>query len=275
MQQDSRVKNIQNEQLLKRSTLSIQWVAFSTIVIKEVRRFMRIWQQTLIPPAITMTLYFIIFGNLIGSRIGEMDGVDYMSFIVPGLIMMSVITNAYGNVASSFFGNKFQRSIEELMVSPVYPSVILAGYVMGGVARGVMVGIIVTLLSLYFTDLQLHSLPVVIIVTFLSAILFSLGGFINAVFATKFDDITIIPAFIITPLTYLGGVFYSISLLPDFWQDVSKLNPILYMVNSFRYGILGISDIDHNAAIAMLIVFIVVLSSFSIWLLKRGTGMRS
>jgi ABC-2 type transport system permease protein len=264
-----------NQKLQKRSVLSIQWVAFSTIVIKEVRRFMRIWQQTLIPPAITMTLYFIIFGNLIGSRIGEMDGVDYMSFIVPGLIMMSVITNAYGNVASSFFGNKFQRSIEELMVSPVYPSVILAGYVMGGVARGVMVGIIVTLLSLYFTDLQLHSLTVVVIVTFLSAILFSLGGFINAVFASKFDDITIIPAFIITPLTYLGGVFYSISLLPDFWQDVSKLNPILYMVNSFRYGILGISDINHNAAIAMLIVFIIVLSSFSVWLLKRGTGMRS
>lgn len=265
----------ESEQDISRSFFSIQWVAFSTIVIKEVRRFMRIWQQTLLPPAITMTLYFIIFGNLIGSRIGKMDGVDYMSFIVPGLIMMSVITNAYGNVASSFFGNKFQRSIEELMVSPVHPSVILAGYVMGGVARGVMVGIIVTLLSLYFTDLQMHSLVVVIIVTLLSAILFALGGFINAIFATKFDDISIIPTFIITPLTYLGGVFYSISLLPEFWQGVSMLNPILYMVNSFRYGILGISDVNIGAAIAMLIVFIAVLSSFSIWLLKRGTGMRS
>lgn len=264
-----------NEQLQKRSIISIQWVAFSTIVIKEVRRFLRIWQQTLLPPAITMTLYFIIFGNLIGARIGKMDGVDYMSFIVPGLIMMSVITTSYGNVASSFFGNKFQRSIEELMVSPVYPSVILAGYVMGGVARGVMVGVIVTLLSLYFTELQLHSVLVVIVVTFLSAVLFALGGFINAIFATKFDDITIIPAFIITPLTYLGGVFYSISLLPDFWQDVSKLNPILYMVNSFRYGILGISDISVPFAIAMLVVFIVVLSVFSVWLLKRGTGMRT
>ena len=250
-------------------------IAFNTILYKEVRRFMRIWQQTLLPPAITMTLYFIIFGNLIGSRIGKMDGVDYMSFIVPGLIMMSVITNAYGNVASSFFGNKFQRCIEELMVSPVHPAVILAGYVMGGVARGVMVGIIVTLLSLYFTDLQLHSLPIVIIVTILSAILFALGGFINAVFATKFDDITIIPTFIITPLTYLGGVFYSISLLPEFWQDVSMLNPILYMVNSFRYGILGISDVNITAAISMLVVFIALLSAFSIWLLKRGTGMRS
>jgi ABC-2 type transport system permease protein len=269
------VKAEQGDKQVVSSVFAIQWVAFSTIVIKEIRRFMRIWQQTLLPPAITMTLYFIIFGNLIGSRIGKMDGVDYMSFIVPGLIMMSVITNAYGNVSSSFFGNKFQRSIEELMVSPVFPSVILAGYVIGGVVRGVMVGIIVTLLSLYFTDLQLHNLSVVIIVTILSAILFALGGFINAVFATKFDDITIVPTFIITPLTYLGGVFYSISLLPDFWQDVSKLNPILYMVNSFRYGILGISDVDVVFSIAMLIAFIVVLSSISVWLLKRGTGMRS
>lgn len=266
--------NVSDENI-EMSIWSIQWVAFRTIVVKEIRRFMRIWQQTLLPPAITMTLYFIIFGNLIGSRIGDMGGVDYMSFIVPGLIMMSVITNAYGNVSSSFFGNKFQRSIEELMVSPVHPSVILAGYVMGGVARGVAVGLIVTLLSLYFTELKLHSISVVVIVTFLSAILFSLGGFINAIFANRFDDITIIPTFIITPLTYLGGVFYSISLLPEFWQDVSKLNPILYMVNSFRYGILGISDINVFAAIAMLIVFIVVLASISIWLLKRGTGMRS
>jgi ABC-2 type transport system permease protein len=265
----------QGDKRIQRSIFSIQWVAFSTIVIKEVRRFMRIWQQTLLPPAITMTLYFIIFGNLIGSRIGEMGGVDYMSFIVPGLIMMSVITNAYGNVSSSFFGNKFQRSIEELMVSPVFPSVILAGYVIGGVVRGVMVGIIVTLLSLYFTDLQLHNLPIIIVVTILSAILFALGGFINAVFATKFDDITIVPTFIITPLTYLGGVFYSISLLPEFWQDISKLNPILYMVNSFRYGILGISDVNVGFSIAMLVAFIVVLSSISVWLLKRGTGMRS
>jgi ABC-2 type transport system permease protein len=269
------VDTADSEKKLESSIISIQWVAFSTIVIKEVRRFMRIWQQTLLPPAITMILYFIIFGNLIGSRIGKMDGVDYMSFIVPGLIMMSVITNAYGNVSSSFFGNKFQRSIEELMVSPVYPSVILAGYVIGGVVRGILVGIIVTLLSFYFTDLQLHSLPVVIIVTILSAILFALGGFINAVFATKFDDITIVPTFIITPLTYLGGVFYSISLLPEFWQDVSKLNPILYMVNSFRYGILGISDVDIGSAIAMLMAFIVVLSTLCVWLLRRGTGMRS
>ena len=256
------------------SNMKVQWVAFQTIVTKEIRRFMRIWQQTLLPPAITMSLYFIIFGNLIGSRIGEMDGVDYMAYIVPGLIMMSVITNAYGNVSSSFFSNKFQRSIEEVMVAPVHPLTILAGYVCGGVARGVAVGIIVTLLSLYFTHLQVHNFWIMSAVILLSAILFSLGGFINAVFATKFDDVSIIPTFVITPLTYLGGVFYSISLLPDFWQDVSKLNPILYMVNTFRYGVLGISDINIYGAFGMLIFFVVLLGGYSWWLLKRGTGMR-
>lgn len=256
------------------SVLQIQWVAFKTILTKEVRRFMRIWQQTLLPPAITMTLYFIIFGNLIGSRIGEMGGVDYMAFIVPGLIMMSVITNAYGNVASSFFSNKFQRSVEEMMVAPVHPGTILLGFVMGGVVRGVLVGMIVTLLSLYFTQLHIHNLAVVISVILLSAILFSLGGFINAIFASKFDDISIIPTFVITPLTYLGGVFYSITLLPEFWQGVSLLNPILYMVNTFRYGILGVSDVDLLTAYSMLIAFIVVLSAYSIWLMRRGTGMR-
>ncbi|WP_419810421.1 ABC transporter permease [Bacterioplanoides sp.] len=256
------------------SVLQIQWVAFKTILTKEVRRFMRIWQQTLLPPAITMTLYFIIFGNLIGSRIGEMGGVDYMAFIVPGLIMMSVITNAYGNVASSFFSNKFQRSVEEMMVAPVHPGTILLGFVMGGVVRGVLVGMIVTLLSLYFTQLQIHNLAVMVSVILLSAILFSLGGFINAIFASKFDDISIIPTFVITPLTYLGGVFYSITLLPEFWQGVSLLNPILYMVNTFRYGILGVSDVDLLTAYSMLIAFIVVLSAYSIWLMRRGVGMR-
>lgn len=256
------------------SPMRVQWVAFQTIVTKEIRRFMRIWQQTLLPPAITMSLYFIIFGNLIGSRIGEMGGVDYMAYIVPGLIMMSVITNAYGNVSSSFFSNKFQRSVEEMMVAPVHPATILIGYVTGGVARGVAVGVIVTLLSLYFTDLQVHNVGVMVAVILLSAILFSIGGFINAVFATKFDDIAIIPTFVITPLTYLGGVFYSISMLPEFWQDVSKLNPILYMVNTFRYGVLGVSDISIVFAFSMLIFFILLLGGYSLWLLNRGTGMR-
>ncbi len=254
---------------------NLLWVAFSTIVVKEVRRFTRIWVQTLIPPAITMTLYFIIFGNLVGSRIGEMDGFDYMQFIVPGLIMMSVITNSYGNVVSSFFGTKFQRNIEELLVAPVPNWVILAGYVIGGVARGLSVGFIVTLLSLFFTDLTLAHPFVTLSILFLTAVVFSLGGFINAIYANSFDDIAVVPTFILTPLTYLGGVFYSISLLPEFWQGVSQLNPILYMVNTFRYGILGVSDINVAFAFGMIMLFIAVLGGFSLHLLNTGKGIRS
>lgn len=249
--------------------------AFWTIVVKEIRRFTRIWPQTLLPPAITMTLYFIIFGNLIGSRIGEMGGFDYMDYIVPGLIMMSVITNAYGNVVSSFFGTKFQHNIEELLVAPVPNWVILLGYVIGGMARGLAVGLIVTLLSLFFTDLQIHHLFITISIVLLTSAVFALGGFINAVYANSFDDISIIPTFVLTPLTYLGGVFYSIDLLPDFWQGVSQLNPILYMVNSFRYGILGVSDIHVGVAFAMIAVFITILAAFSLHLLNTGRGIRN
>jgi len=249
--------------------------AFWTIVVKEIRRFTRIWAQTLLPPAITMTLYFIIFGNLIGSRIGEMGGFDYMEYIVPGLIMMSVITNSYGNVVSSFFGTKFQHNIEELLVAPVPNWVILSGYVIGGMARGLAVGLIVTLLSLFFTDLQIHHLGVTVGIVLLTSTVFALGGFINAVYANTFDDISIIPTFVLTPLTYLGGVFYSIQLLPDFWQGVSQLNPILYMVNTFRYGILGVSDIDVGFAFAMILGFILLLAGFSLHLLNIGKGIRS
>jgi ABC-2 type transport system permease protein len=251
------------------------WVAFTTIVVKEIRRFTRIWAQTLLPPSITMALYFVIFGNLIGPRIGEMGGYDYMSFIVPGLIMMSVITNSYANVVSSFFSMKFQRSIEEVLVSPLPNWVLLCGYVAGGVTRGVMVGFIVTLLSLFFTKLSVHHIGVTAGMVLLTAILFSLGGFINAIFATKFDDISIVPTFVLTPLTYLGGVFYSISLLPEFWQGVSQANPILYMVNAFRYGILGVSDIDIVFAFGMVIFFIVLLFATSMYLLAKGKGIRS
>ena len=250
------------------------WIAFSTIVVKEIRRFTRIWVQTLLPPAITMTLYFIIFGNLIGSRIGEMGGFNYMEFIVPGLIMMSVITNSYGNVVSSFFSTKFQKNIEELLVSPTPNWVILSGYVIGGVARGLAVGFIVTLLSLFFTDMQIHHLLLTSATVFLTAVLFSLGGFINAIFANSFDDIAIVPTFILTPLTYLGGVFYSIQLLPEFWQGVSQLNPILYMVNTFRYGILGVSDINVSFAFSIIILFNVVLFAIALKLLNSGKGIR-
>ncbi|MBU2863132.1 ABC transporter permease [Reinekea marina] len=251
------------------------WVAFWSIVYKEVKRFLRIWPQTLLPPAITMVLYFVIFGNLIGSRIGEMDGFDYMQFIVPGLIMMSVITNAYGNVSSSFFSNKFQRSIEELLVAPVPNWIILAGFVIGGVARGLACGLIVTALSLWFTDLHVHNIWVTLSVILLTAIVFATAGLINAIFATKFDDVTIVPTFILTPLTYLGGVFYSVSLLPELWQWVSKLNPILYMVNTFRYGIIGITDIPVGIAYIMLAIFVLVLGGWALHLLNTAKGLRS
>ena len=251
-----------------------QWIALMTIVRKEIVRFTRIWTQTLLPPVITMLLYFVIFGTLIGSRIGEMDGFAYMDFVVPGLIMMSVITNSYGNVVSSFFGIKFQRCIEELLVSPTPNYIILLGYVTGGVVRGLLTGVIVTLVSLLFTDLTIHNLAVTISIIVLSAVVFALAGFLNGVFARNFDDVSIVPTFVLTPLTYLGGIFYSISLLPQFWQDVSKLNPILYMVNAFRYGILGISDINIINAFAGILVFIVILTAICLYLLKSSTRLR-
>ncbi|GAA3586477.1 MULTISPECIES: ABC transporter permease [Marinobacter] len=249
-------------------------VAFNTILVREIRRFTRIWAQTLLPPAVTMTLYFIIFGNLIGSRIGEMGGFDYMAYIVPGLIMMAVITNSYSNVVSSFFSMKFQRSIEELLVSPVPNWVILTGYVAGGMARGLSIGVIVTMLSLAFTQLEIHHVAVTMLTVVLTSALFALGGFINAMLATKFDDISIVPTFVLTPLTYLGGVFYSIQLLPEFWQAVSMVNPILYMVNAFRYGILGVSDVNVVFALSMILVFIAILFTVALQMLKRGKGIR-
>ena len=250
------------------------WIGFKTLVRKEVLRVARIWVQTIVPPAITMTLYFIIFGNLIGRRIGTMDGFDYMQFIAPGLIMMSVITNSYGNVVSSFFGAKFGRHIEEMLVSPMSNATIILGHVAGGVLRGVLVGLLVTVIALFFTKLEVRHPFITISVVLLSSVVFALAGFINAVFAKKFDDISIVPTFVLTPLTYLGGVFYSISLLPDFWQSASLANPILYMVNAFRFGILGTSDIDITKAYAILLVFVVVLFTACYQLMHRGVGIR-
>ena len=249
-------------------------VALQTIVQREIRRYTRIWPQTLLPPAITMVLYFVIFGSLIGARIGDMDGFSYMDYIVPGLIMMSVITNSYSNVVSSFFSTKFQRSIEELLVSPVSPHVIVIGFALGGITRGLAVAVIVTLLSMFFTDLQVHHLGVTVLVITLTASIFALGGFINAVFARNFDDISIIPTFVLTPLTYLGGVFYSINLLSPFWQTLSLANPVLHMVNAFRYGIHGVSDIRIGVAISFMLVAVAVLYLVSVHLLKSGRGMR-
>ncbi|NNG13168.1 MAG: ABC transporter permease [Halobacteria archaeon] len=252
-----------------------KFTAFRTILTKEVLRFARIWIQTVLPPMITTALYFIIFGNLIGPRIGEMDGFLYMDFIVPGLIMMSVITNSYANVVSSFYGSKFQRHIEEMLVSPVPNYVILTGFIGGGVTRGLTCGIAVTLVSLFFTSLSIHNLWVMFSMIVLTAILFSLAGFINGAYAKSFDDISIIPTFILTPLTYLGGIFYSIKMLPEFWQNVSLANPILYMINAFRYGFLGISDIRLAASYAISIAFIALLYGFSILLLRTGRGIRT
>lgn len=249
--------------------------AYNTIVIKEVSRFMRIWIQTIIPPAVSMALYFLIFGNLIGPRIGSMSGFTYIQYIAPGLIMMSIINNSYANVVSSFFGAKFQRHIEEMLVAPIPDFVILSGYITGGIARGIIVGIVVTIVAMFFTKLQIHSYLIIILVVLMTSILFSLAGFINAVFAKKFDDISIIPTFILTPLIYLGGVFYSISLLPEFWQTVSRLNPILYMVNAFRYGILGVSDIGLLTAFLIIAVFIIILFAFSLYLMHTGKGIKS
>ena len=257
------------------SLSSVSSVAFQTIATREVRRILRIWQQTILPPAITMSLYLLIFGNLIGSRIGEMGGHRYMDYIAPGLIMMSVITSSYSNVVSSFFGARFQKYVEEMLISPTPHAIILLGYVVGGLARGLAVGVAVTIVAMFFADLRVSNLPVTIAVVFLTSVLFSLAGFVNAIFAKNFDDIAIVPTFVLTPLTYLGGVFYSIELLPEFWQGLSKVNPILYMVSAFRYGILGVSDIPVSLALVIITAFVVVLFVFCLRLLDRGVGIKT
>ena len=250
-------------------------VALKTILYKEIRRFSRIWVQTLVPPIIMMILYFIIFGNLIGSQISSIKGFTYMQFIVPGLVMMSVITNSYMNVCSSFFSTKFQKSVEEILVSPTPNSIIILGYCLGGVVRGLLIGFIVLLISLCFTEFKINSFFYLMLFAALTSAVFSLGGLTNAIFAKKFDDISILPTFVITPLTYLGGVFYSIDQLPKIWQSVSKINPILYMINGFRFGLLGISDVPISAALSILIIFGLGLFICNIRLLNSGVGLRN
>ncbi len=249
--------------------------ALYTIVRREVARIMRIWGQTLVPPAITMTLYFLIFGGLIGSRVGEMDGIKYMDFIVPGLVMMSIIQNSYGNISSSFFGAKFGRHVEELLVSPMPTWVILGGYVAGAVLRGLLVGAIVLLIAMFFTKVRVPHPFITLTTVILGATIFALAGFVNAVYAKKFDDIAIVPTFILTPLTYLGGVFYSVKLLPDWAEAATHLNPIFYMVNAFRYGLLGVSDVPLWLAYTLMLGFVFALGGLGLWLLKRGVGLRS
>ncbi|MDO4250809.1 MAG: ABC transporter permease [Moraxella sp.] len=255
-------------------SLQQQFIAFYTLFFKEIKRILRIWPQTLLPPVITMTLYFLIFGKMIGSRVGEMGGVSYMQFIVPGLIMMAVITNSYSNVASSFFSAKFSGSVEEMLVSPMSKHVILLGYVAGGVFRGLVIALLVTCVALFFTQLSLAHAVITVLTVVATSVLFSLGGFINAVFARSFDDISIIPSFVLTPLTYLGGVFYSLKELPEIWQTLSLLNPIVYMVNVFRYGILGYSDVNIWYSIVAIVVFCVGFYGVAYRLLSRGHRVR-
>ncbi|MGH8224643.1 MAG: ABC transporter permease [Gammaproteobacteria bacterium] len=250
-------------------------IGFTTIAVKEIRRVLRIWVQTLVPPVIQMTLYFLIFGTVIGSRVGKMNGYDYMTYIAPGIIMMSVITNSYTNVVSSFFGAKFSRYIEELMISPLANVMILLGYMAGGMFRGLAVGAIVTLVAAFFTRLPIAHPWIIISTALLTSAVFSVAGFLNALFAKKFDDVTIIPTFILTPLQYLGGVFYSISLLPLFWQHVTRADPLLYMIDTLRYGFLGVSDIARGEAYAIMGGFLVILFGLALWLLRRGTGIKS
>ena len=252
----------------------VRWIGFKTIIIREGGRIVRIWGQTLVPPAVPATLYFSLFGSLIGRRVGAMGGFDYMMYIAPGLIMMSVITNSYGNVVSSFFGAKFGKHVEELLVSPLPNWIIVAGYVGGGVMRGLMVGAVVAVVTLLFTHLHVHHVLVIVAAVLLTSAVFSLGGFINAVFAKNFDQVNFIPAFVLTPLTYFGGVFYSVSLLPGWAQKLSLANPILYMVNAFRYGFLGTSDVDVGMAFAIMAIAVLVLFAMALTLLNRGTGIR-
>ncbi len=257
------------------STTVLSFIALQTIVTKEVRRFLRIWMQTLLPSAINMALYFIIFGHLMGGRIGSMNGIDYIQFIIPGLIMMSVITNSYTNVVFSFFSQKFQRSVEELIVAPVSSWVILMGYVTGGVVRGILVGLIVLFVALAFTSIRVSNWWLTLFVLFLTATLFAVAGFINSLYAKKFDDVSIVPTFILTPLTYLGGVFYSIHLLPPVWQTISLANPIIYMVNAFRAGMMGYSEVSIWGSLSVILVLNVGLISFALYLLNKGKGIRS
>lgn len=255
--------------------LQQQYIAFTTILLKEIRRFMRIWMQTILPAAITMSLYFVIFGNLIGSQLNDIHGLKYIDFIVPGIILMAIINNSYANVVSSFFSAKFQRHVEELLVSPMPNYLIVVGYVSGGVARGLIVGLVVTVVASFFVDLQFTHIAATVVVVLLTSILFALAGFINAVYAKSFDDISIIPTFVLTPLIYLGGVFYSVDMLPGFWQSLSLVNPILYMVNAVRYGMLGVSDINIVTALTMISLFVIALFVFALYLLNKGIGVRS
>lgn len=260
---------------MNKQRLAANWVAYQTLVQREVRRFMRIWVQTLIPPVITTVLYFLIFGKLIGERIGEVDGVSYIEYIAPGLIMMAVLMNAYSNVSSSFFGTKFHHNIEEQLVSPMPDALIILGYVTGGVLRGLAVGLIVAMVAMFFTRIHVEHVFLTLLVSVLTAVVFSFAGFLNGLYAKSFDDISIVPTFVLAPLTYLGGIFYSISMLSPAWQVVAQFNPLLYVINGFRYAMLGFSDVPFILTAVILFIMSFVLFFVSLYLMKNSTGVRS
>ncbi|MDO8955194.1 MAG: ABC transporter permease [Gammaproteobacteria bacterium] len=252
-----------------------QWIAFYGLLYKEVTRFMRIWPQALLPSAITMVLYFMIFGHVIGGRIGQMDNLPYSVFITPGLIMMAVITNSYSNVVSSFYGARFSRAIEELLVSPMPNWLIVLGYGSGGLARGIAVGLIVLVISIFFAGLHMVHPLLVLLSLILCSFLFSMAGFINAVFSRKFDDTAIVTTFVLTPLIYLGGVFYNIQSLPPVWQTVSLLNPLRYVIDLFRFAMLGSGGDGLALALSIVILFTLGLFIISVWLMNKGIGIKS
>jgi len=249
-------------------------IAFYTIVRKEVVRFMRIWSQTLLPPVITQSLYFVVFGAFIGSQINDINGISYMAFIIPGLVMMGVINSAFMNVVSSFYAAKFLKNYEEFMVSPASNPVIIFGYVIGGMLRGLLVGLLIFGVSIFFVRPEIANFGVILIFIVLTAFVFALGGLVNGIFAKNWDDISIFPTFVLTPLIYLGGVFYSISDLPEPWQTVSKFNPILYMVDGFRYGFHGSSDIPVFYSFLMLVGFTIILFGVNVYLMRKGVGLK-
>ncbi len=250
------------------------WIAYKTIVIKEVRRFIRIWIQTIVPPVITTSLYLLIFGGLMGGRIGQMQGIDYIDFIVPGIILMTVIMQSYANTVS-FFMTKYNNSFEELLVSTTPNWIILLGFVSGGIARGFCVGLAVTFTISFFVEIQIFSLLIIAATFLLTSIMFALAGFINAVFARTFDDISIIPNFVLLPLTYLGGMFYSIDILPSFWRALSAFNPIYYMMDAFRLGFLGVGSVELWKAFLVPLSMIIILALTANALLNRGVSIKT
>ena len=255
-------------------TLEKQWISFNTILRKEITRFIRIWPQTILPSIVTVSLYFLIFGAFLGPKIGEVSGFTYMEFVIPGLVMLGVVTNSFSNVASSFFSSKFQKNIEELLISPTPGYVVIAGYAAGGVLRGLIVGTLVAIVAFIFSGISVFSYFIIMAFMAMTAALFSVAGFINGMLAKKFDSITVVPVFVLTPLIYLGGVFYQIDFLPQFWQTVSKINPMFYIISGFRYGFLGISEVNILSSALILLLFTTAFTMLSYYLFKKGYGLR-